>query len=82
MGAVIAKEPLLVRLFVACAGSNKLYAHFIAPSHHKVMECMSRGSLYDLLHNSTMVFEGEPFFGQDRLDLLIWRMQQNGLNAR
>ena len=30
----------------------------------------------------TMVFEGEPFFGQDRLDLLIWRMQQNGLDAR
>ncbi|KAL9190468.1 hypothetical protein ACHAXT_007679 [Thalassiosira profunda] len=35
MGAVIAKEPLLI------------------------MECMSRGSLYDLLHNSTMVFEAD-----------------------
>jgi len=30
----------------------------------------------------TMVFEGEPFFGQDRLDLLIWRMQQRGLKRR
>lgn len=30
----------------------------------------------------TMVFEGEPFFGQDRLDLLIWRMGQKGLRAR
>jgi len=27
----------------------------------------------------TMVFDGEPFFGQDRLDLLIWRMKQSGL---
>ena len=26
-----------------------------------------------------MVFEGEPFHGQDRIDLLVWRMRQNGL---
>jgi 2-hydroxychromene-2-carboxylate isomerase len=30
----------------------------------------------------TMVFEGEPFFGQDRIDLLVWRMQQRGLRER
>ena len=30
----------------------------------------------------TMVFEGEPFFGQDRLDTLLWRMQQSGLAER
>ncbi len=30
----------------------------------------------------TMVFEGEPFFGQDRLDLLVWRMEQRGLRRR
>ncbi len=29
-----------------------------------------------------MVFEGEPFFGQDRIESLIWRMQQKGLQAR
>jgi 2-hydroxychromene-2-carboxylate isomerase len=29
-----------------------------------------------------MVFDGEPFFGQDRLDVLVWRMQQNGLARR
>ncbi len=28
------------------------------------------------------VFNGECFFGQDRLDHLIWRMQQHGLTAR
>jgi 2-hydroxychromene-2-carboxylate isomerase len=30
----------------------------------------------------TFVFENEPFFGQDRIDLLIWRMQDKGLNHR
>jgi 2-hydroxychromene-2-carboxylate isomerase len=30
----------------------------------------------------TMVFQGEPFFGQDRIDLLLWRMRQHGLRAR
>ncbi|HYC54244.1 MAG TPA: DsbA family protein [Candidatus Binatia bacterium] len=30
----------------------------------------------------TMVFEGEPFFGQDRIDLLLWRMGQRGLRRR
>ncbi|MCH7937405.1 MAG: DsbA family protein [Proteobacteria bacterium] len=29
-----------------------------------------------------MVFEGEPFYGQDRIDLLVWRMRQKGLARR
>ena len=29
-----------------------------------------------------MVYQGEPFFGQDRYDQLVWRMQQQGLTAR
>jgi 2-hydroxychromene-2-carboxylate isomerase len=29
-----------------------------------------------------MVFNGEPFFGQDRFDLLRWRMNRNGLTRR
>jgi hypothetical protein len=28
------------------------------------------------------VFEKEPFFGQDRIDLLIWRMESKGLTRR
>ena len=28
------------------------------------------------------VFDGEPFFGQDRLEHLIWRMRQHGLTER
>jgi len=30
----------------------------------------------------TMVFDGEPFFGQDRLEVLLWRMKQRGLAPR
>ena len=29
-----------------------------------------------------MVFEDEPFFGQDRLEHVIWRMKQRGLKER
>jgi len=28
------------------------------------------------------VFRGEPFFGQDRVEMLFWRLQQNGLTTR
>jgi hypothetical protein len=28
------------------------------------------------------VFKGEPFFGQDRMDMLIWRLKQHGLTER
>jgi 2-hydroxychromene-2-carboxylate isomerase len=30
----------------------------------------------------TLVFDGEPFFGQDRIDMAIWRMRQKGLVPR
>ena len=30
----------------------------------------------------TLVFEGEPFFGQDRVEMAKWRMEQKGLTAR
>jgi 2-hydroxychromene-2-carboxylate isomerase len=30
----------------------------------------------------TLVFEGEPFFGQDRIALFVWRLEQHGLKAR
>jgi 2-hydroxychromene-2-carboxylate isomerase len=30
----------------------------------------------------TFVFKGEPFFGQDRIDLLLWRLEQHGLSRR
>lgn len=30
----------------------------------------------------TLVFDGEPFFGQDRIDMVRWRMEQKGLARR
>jgi 2-hydroxychromene-2-carboxylate isomerase len=30
----------------------------------------------------TCAFEGEPFFGQDRLDVLLWRLKRSGLTER
>ncbi|WP_284125753.1 2-hydroxychromene-2-carboxylate isomerase [Parerythrobacter aestuarii] len=30
----------------------------------------------------TLVFEGEPFFGQDRIEMVQWRMEQKGLDKR
>jgi 2-hydroxychromene-2-carboxylate isomerase len=30
----------------------------------------------------TMVFEGEPFFGQDRIPVLLWRLRQKGMGER
>ncbi len=30
----------------------------------------------------TLVFDGEPFFGQDRIDMAVWRMKQKGLAER
>lgn len=30
----------------------------------------------------TLVYKGEPFFGQDRIEIALWRMQQDGLSER
>lgn len=30
----------------------------------------------------TFAFEGEPFFGQDRIDALVWRLEQKGMKPR
>ncbi len=29
-----------------------------------------------------MIFQGEPFFGQDRFDIFYWRLRQSGLTKR
>ena len=30
----------------------------------------------------TLVFDGEPFFGQDRIEMVLWRMNERGLSER
>ena len=54
------------------------------PAHFDAIIADNQGALEAAGHWGvpTMVFEGEPFFGQDRIDLLVWRMQQRGLRRR
>ena len=54
------------------------------PAHFYAIIADNQGALEAAGHWGvpTMVFEGEPFFGQDRIDLLVWRMLQRGLRRR
>ena len=29
-----------------------------------------------------LAVDGEPFFGQDRIDMVVWRLKQKGLQPR
>lgn len=51
------------------------------PEHYDGIAAENQKALEDAGHWGvpTMVFKGEPFFGQDRLDVLVWRMRQHGL---
>ncbi|MEE9279043.1 MAG: DsbA family protein [Myxococcota bacterium] len=53
-------------------------AHFDASieKNHKALEAAGHWGV------PTFVFEGEPFFGQDRMDVLVWRLGQHGLAER
>ncbi len=42
-------------------------------ANHKALEAAGHWGV------PTMVFEGEPFFGQDRVDTLRWRLEKKGL---
>ncbi|MFK7843046.1 MAG: 2-hydroxychromene-2-carboxylate isomerase [Sphingorhabdus sp.] len=53
------------------------FAHYDAKAeikkNHKLLEQSGHWGV------PTMVFKGEPFFGQDRIDTLRWRLDQAGL---
>ena len=50
------------------------------PDHHEQTLAANDRALHALGHWGvpTMVFNGEPFFGQDRFDVLVWRLEQHG----
>lgn len=54
------------------------------PEHYDEAIKASQGAQREGGHYGVplMVFDGEPFFGQDRFDQMKWRMEQNGLAAR
>lgn len=45
-----------------------------APKHYRPYHLLDSQRVAD--------FQGEPFFGQDRFDLLVWRLGQNGLSLQ
>jgi len=48
----------------------------IVEENHRALEAAGHWGV------PTFVFAGEPFFGQDRIDLLVWRLRQHGLARR
>lgn len=50
------------------------------PEHHEEALAANDRALHAAGHWGvpTMVFNDEPFFGQDRFDVLVWRLEQNG----
>ena len=54
------------------------------PEHYEVIIAANQDAQKAVGHWGTplMVFKGEPFFGQDRFDMLQWRLEQNGLTRR
>jgi mannose-6-phosphate isomerase-like protein (cupin superfamily) len=54
------------------------------PDAHEVGLAENDGALRASGHWGVpmMVFDGEPFFGQDRFDVLEWRLQHRGLEER
>src|SRR5262249_13322630 len=65
----------LAELDAAIAAAPRRHDDVIA-EHQRALEAAGHWGV------PTMVFAGEPFFGQDRIELLIWRLRQHGLRRR
>ncbi|UCD69014.1 MAG: DsbA family protein [Betaproteobacteria bacterium] len=54
------------------------------PDHYDAIIAANQDAQKAVGHWGTplMVFNGEPFFGQDRFEMLQWRLEQNGLTRR
>ena len=65
----------LAEMETAIAGNEETYEAAVAEN---------QSALHDAGHWGvpTLVFEGEPFFGQDRIEVCLWRMKQGGLKPR
>jgi len=65
----------LADLEAAIEARPERYADAIE-GHHRNLEAAGHWGV------PTTVFRDEPFFGQDRIDLLVWRLRQHGLKER
>ncbi|UCH49374.1 MAG: DsbA family protein [Betaproteobacteria bacterium] len=56
----------------------------VDPDHYDAIIAANQDAQKAVGHWGTplMVFNGEPFFGQDRFEMLKWRLEQNGLTRR
>lgn len=57
---------------------------WIADNQRTIDETLASNEAAQLEHHwgvPLMVFDGEPFFGQDRIDALVWRLNQQGLRS-
>jgi len=54
------------------------------PGRHEAVLAANDAALREAGHWGvpTMVFAGEPFFGQDRIGTLLWRLRQHGMGRR
>lgn len=51
----------------------------------EIAEMIERNEAQQIIHHwgvPLMVYDGEPFFGQDRIDALAWRFDQLGLKSK
>lgn len=58
---------------------------WIAANASKIADVVARNEAGQLDHHwgvPLMVLNEEPFFGQDRLDSLVWRLEQLGIKAK
>lgn len=65
----------LAELDAAIAADADRYEAAIQASHDR-MDAVGHWGV------PTFVFQDEPFFGQDRIDVLLWRLKQHGLRER
>lgn len=58
---------------------------FARDNPRRIAEAIARNEAAQMAHHwgvPLMVFDEEPFFGQDRLDSLVWRLDQKGLRRK
>jgi len=76
------KDETLAATLAAKGLALEPLARWVASSAVTIRDVIAANEAAQLKHHwgvPLMVLDGEPFFGQDRLDSLVWRLDQRGL---
>ena len=73
-GATVWSQPIPGSYFSSLATYDASYVYVL--NNDGVLRAAGHWGVH------VMAFEGEPFFGQDRFDMLVWRLKQRGLKPR